>query len=174
MVEIIMKSVKVGGVVATLEGREINVGSYAPVVSVVNSDGLHDFTVGGAKDKRQLILALPSLDTGVCAHETQNFSSKIARLGNDKVIAVVVSMDLPFASGRFCSVNKVENIIATSDYRYHDFGKNYGVLMSSGPLSGLLARAVFVIDTTGKVIYKELVDDITKEPDYNAAIAMLG
>lgn len=169
-----MRSIQVSGDVATLEGRDIVVGSYAPSVNVVNSDGLKDFTVGGAKDKKQLILSLPSLDTGVCAHETQNFSTKLARLGSDKVIATVVSMDLPFASGRFCSTNKIENIVATSDYRYRDFGRNYGVLISSGALSGLLARAVFVIDTTGRVIYKEIVEDVTMEPDYNAAIAMLG
>jgi thiol peroxidase len=169
-----MQNVKVNGTVVNLEGRSLNVGSFATEVVVVNSDGLHDHTVGGAKGKKQLILALPSLDTGICAHETQNFNSKIARLGKDKVIATVISMDLPFASGRFCSINKIENIIAASDYRHKNFGKGYGVLMADGPLEGLLARAVFVVDADGTIIYKEIVSEVTKEPDYNAAIAMLG
>lgn len=169
-----MKSVTVNGIQVNLNGRELNVGSHATQVSIVNSDGLHDHLIGGAQNRKQLILAVPSLDTGICAHETQNFSSKIARLGDNKVIATVVSMDLPFASGRFCSTNKISNIIAASDYRHHNFGKAYGVLMADGPLEGLLARAVFVIDTNGTIIYKEIVSEVTHEPNYNAALAMLG
>jgi thiol peroxidase len=169
-----MKNVTVNGNNVNLSGRELNVGNHATQVSLVNSDGLHDHMVGGAQDKKQLILAVPSLDTGVCAHETQNFSAKIARLGDDKVIATVVSMDLPFASGRFCSTNKISNIIAASDYRHQNFAKAYGLLMADGPLQGLLARAVFVIDTNGTIIYKEIVSEVTQEPNYNAALAMLG
>jgi len=164
-----MATTKFKGTDVELLGNEVNVGDKAPEVTVVNSDGLGDVTVGGAQGKKQLIIVVPSLDTGVCATETRNFNAKAADL-ND-VITTIVSLDLPFAAGRFCSAEGINNLTVTSDFRNKDFANAYGVLLGGSVLAGVTCRAIFVVDENGIVTYKEIVPEITEEPNYDAALA---
>jgi thiol peroxidase len=163
-----MATTKFKGTDVELLGTEINVGDKAPAITVVNSDGLGDITVGGAQGKKQLIIVVPSLDTGVCATETRNFNAKAADL--DDVITTVVSLDLPFASGRFCSAEGINDLVVTSDFRNKDFANAYGVLLGGSVLAGVTCRAIFAVDENGIVTYKEIVPEITAEPDYEAAL----
>ncbi len=163
-----MATTKLKGNEVNLAGNEVNVGDKAPEVTVVNSDGLADKVVGGAQGKKQLIVVVPSLDTPVCATETRNFNAKAAEL--EDVDVTVVSMDLPFAASRFCSTEGIENLTVASDFRNKDFANAYGVLIADGPLAGVTARAIFVIDENGIVTYKEIVPEITEEPNYDAAL----
>lgn len=158
-------SVSFKGNPVTLGGNELKVGDNAPVVEVVGKD-LSSIKVGGASDKIQIIATVPSLDTGVCATETRKFNQNVA--GNDKVALTVISMDLPFAMGRFCSTEGIENITVASDFRNREFGEKYGVLMKNEALAGLLARAIFVIGKDGKILHIELVSEVTSEPNYEA------
>jgi thiol peroxidase len=156
--------------VCNLVGNEINVGDTAPVVTVVNCDPmLQDELIGGAQDKAQLIIVVPSLDTPVCDSETRKFNTEAAAIAG--VTVKTVSMDLPFAAAKFCETADIKNLDVCSDFRNKDFSNAYGVLISDGPLAGVTCRAIFVIDTKGVVTYKELVGEITDEPDYAAAIA---
>ncbi len=164
-----MATTKFKGTDVELLGNEVNVGDKAPAITVVNSDGLGDVVVGGATGKKQLIIVVPSLDTGVCATETRNFNAKAANL-ND-VSATIVSLDLPFASGRFCQAEGIKDLNVTSDFRNKDFANAYGVLLGGSVLAGLTCRAIFVVNEEGIVSYKEIVPEITQEPDYDAAIA---
>ncbi len=155
-------------IVCNLAGNEINVGDTAPEVTVVNCDPmLQDETIGG-EGKVQLVVVVPSLDTGVCDAETRRFNTEAASLEGVEVITV--SMDLPFASARWCGAAGIENLKVCSDFRNKDFGNAYGTLLADGPLAGVLARVVFVIGKDGKVSYKELVPEITAEPNYEAAL----
>ena len=163
-----MATTKFKGTDVELIGTEINVGDKAPAITVVNSDGLGDVTVGGASGKKQLIIVVPSLDTGVCATETRNFNAKVAELEN--VDATIVSLDLPFAAGRFCSTEGIDKLTVTSDFRNKDFANAYGVLLGGSVLAGVTARVIFVIDENGVVTYKEIVPEITEEPNYDAAL----
>ena len=158
-----------GDTVCNLTGTEINVGDNAPAITVVNSAGLADKEVGGAQDNVQLLVVVPSLDTAVCAAETRKFNEQAA--GIDGVDTTVVSMDLPFAAGRFCTAEGIENLTVASDFRNKDFSNAYGVLLADGPLAGVTCRAIFVVGKDGKVAYKELVPEITAEPDYDGALA---
>jgi len=151
-----------------LAGNEVNVGDKAPEVTVVNSDGLADKKVGGAQEKVQLLVVVPSLDTPVCAAETRKFNEKAAEI--EGVDTTVISMDLPFAAGRFCSAEGIENLTVASDFRNKDFANAYGVLIAEGPLAGVTARAIFVIDKEGTIVYKQLVPEITEEPEYEEAL----
>lgn len=120
---------------------------------------------------RQLVLnVFPSVDTGVCAQSVRTFNERAAGLDNTAVLCV--SNDLPFALARFCGAEGIENVVVGSGFR-SDFGRTYGVAMVSGPLSGLLARSVFVLDEEGRIKYQQLVDEIKSEPDYDAALAAL-
>lgn len=166
-----MATVTVGGNTVNLSGTELKVGDNAPAVEVVGKD-LSTIKVGGKSDKIQILAVVPSLDTGVCATETRKFNQNMA--GKENVALSVISMDLPFAMGRFCSTEGIENISVASDFRNKDFGKAYGVLMSDGKLAGLLARAIFVIDTDGKIIHKEIVSEVSSEPNYDAIKQALG
>ncbi len=164
-----MATTKFKGTDVELLGNEVNVGDKAPAITVVNSDGLGDVTVGGAQDKKQLIIVVPSLDTGVCATETRNFNAKAADLGD--VITTIVSLDLPFAAGRFCSAEGINNLTVTSDFRNKDFANAYGVLLGGSVLAGVTCRAIFAVNEEGVVTYKEIVPEITEEPNYDAALA---
>ena len=157
-----------GELEVTLNGTELNVGDIAPVVTVVGQD-LSDITIGGQNGKAQVIVVVPSLDTGVCATETRRFNSEAAKIENAEVI--VVSMDLPFAMKRFCTTEGIENLTVGSDFRAKAFAKSYGVLISSGALAGVACRAVFVINASGVITYKEICPEITEEPNYEAALA---
>lgn len=155
------------GTEVQLSGIEINVGDKAPVVLAVDTN-LNDVEVGGAKDQVQLIVAVPSLDTATCAAETRRFNVEVAAL--DVCTTTVVSMDLPFASQKFCSTEGIDNLTVVSDYVGKDFGQEYGILMANNKLKGLLARAIFVVDRSGEVVYKEIVPEVTEEPNYEAVL----
>ena len=157
-----------GDVEVNLSGAELNVGDIAPVVTGVAAD-LSDIQIGGQKGKAQIILAVPSLDTGVCAAEARRFNEEASKLEHVEVI--IVSMDLPFAMKRFCTTEGIENLKVASDFRAKAFAKSYGVLQANGPLMGLTARAVFVVNPSGKITYKEIVPEITNEPNYSAILA---
>jgi len=154
--------------VCNLAGNQINVGDKAPEVTVVNCDPmLQDETVGG-EGKVQLVVAVPSLDTPVCDAETRRFNEEASKL--DGVEVITVSMDLPFAAARWCGAAGIDNVKVCSDFRNKDFGNAYGVLLADGPLAGVLARVIFVIGKDGKVTYKQVVPEITQEPNYDEAI----
>ena len=165
-----MSSTKLKGNPVALAGNEINVGDKAPIVKVVAKD-LSELTIGGPSDKAQIIVIVPSLDTAVCAQETRTFNTKAAAIKDATV--VVVSMDLPFAMGRFCTTEGIENLQVGSDFREKATANAYGVLIADGPLKGLGARAIFVVDKSGKVVYKEICPEITEEPNYEAALCAL-
>ncbi|HIY44162.1 MAG TPA: thiol peroxidase [Candidatus Helicobacter avistercoris] len=151
----------------TLAGNILKIGDLAPEVSLPSKD-LSDVKIGGASGKYQIINFLPSLDTGVCAMQTKKFNTEASKLSNAQVF--VVSMDLPFAQGRFCSTEGIENLVVASDFRAKEFGKKYGVLIDDSVLKGLLARGVIVVDPEGKIIYEEIVSEITNEPNYQAVL----
>lgn len=155
-------------IVCNLAGTEVNVGDTAPVVTVVNCNPmLQNETIGG-EGKVQLVVAVPSLDTGVCDAETRRFNKEAA--GLDGVEVVTVSMDLPFAAARWCGAAGIDNIKVCSDFRNKEFANAYGVLLADGPLAGIMARVIFVVGKDGKVAYKQVVPEITTEPNYEEAL----
>ncbi|MFA6143606.1 MAG: thiol peroxidase [Sulfurimonas sp.] len=164
-----MATTKFKGTDVELLGNEVNVGDKAPSITVVNSAGLGDIVVGGATGKKQLIIVVPSLDTGVCATETRNFNAKAAGLSD--VTVTIVSLDLPFAAGRFCQAEGIDNLTVCSDFRNKEFANAYGVLLGGSVLAGVTCRAIFAVDADGVVTYKEIVPEITEEPNYDAALA---
>lgn len=145
-------------------------GSKAPDFSLVDVD-LKDITLKSFPGKKIVLNIFPSLDTPVCAMGVRKFHEEATKKEGAAVICV--SMDLPFAAKRFCTLEGIENVYPASAFRSPEFARDYGVELIDGPLKGLLARAVIIIDENGKVIYRELVDEITHEPDYKAALAML-
>lgn len=160
------ETVSLKGVSASLSGPVLNYGDTAPEAVLVTQD-LKEKNIGGAKDKPQLIITVPSLDTSVCEMETRKFNEMLEKFQN--VYVDVVSKDLPFAQNKFCESYNVKHIGVVSDFRYQDMEK-FGVLISEGPLKGLLARCVFILDKSGKVIYKQLVSEVSNEPDYGEVI----
>ena len=159
------------GTHVNLAGKFIEVGATAPDFSLVKGD-LSSLSLHDVKGKNIVLNIFPSMDTGVCATSVRKFNELATQMPNTVVLAI--SKDLPFAQSRFCTAEGIENVISLSDFRYtSDFGKEYGVLMTDGPLCGLLARAVVIINPEGKVIYTELVPEITQEPNYDAALAAI-
>lgn len=154
-----------------LSGDLPAVGSTAPDFSLTAGD-LSDVSLATYAGKKKLLNIVPSLDTGVCAASTRKFNETMA--GRDDAVALVISADLPFASGRFCSAEGITNVINLSMMRSRNFAKDYGVLIVDGPLAGITARAVVVLDADNRVVYTQLVPEITQEPDYAAAMAALG
>ena len=155
------------GTPVKLEGNFQEVGNNAPVVKVVTPD-LQEKTIGGENNKAQLIIAVPSLDTPVCDAEARRFNQAVA--SHENIDTVIVSMDLPFSAAKFCNVAGIENITVASDFRHKAFARAYGMLISDGALEGLCARALFVISKDGKIVYKQVVPEITKEPNYDEAL----
>jgi len=161
----------------TLQGNEINtngdlpaVGSSAPDFRLVNAE-LADKSLADYAGKKKLLNIVPSLDTPVCATSTKKFNEAAAK--RDDVVVLVISADLPFAMSRFCGAEGVDNVVSLSMMRSRNFAKDYGVLISDGPLAGITARAVVVLDENDKVVYTELVPEIAQEPDYDKALAAL-
>lgn len=153
----------------TLLGDDLAVGSAAPDFKLIYADnGLQELKLEDLKGKPSIISVVPSLDTPTCAIQTKTFNSDLGSLG-DKINAVTVSRDLPFAQARFCGAEDV-SMRTASDYQTHEFGTAYGVTIDE---LKLLTRAVFVLDAEGKVAYKEIVAEVTEEPDYSAAMAAL-
>ena len=161
----------------TLHGDTINtsgelpaVGSDAPDFHLVDGK-LNDVRLADYSGKQVILNIVPSLDTPTCAISTKKFNEKAA--GRDDFVVLVVSADLPFAQGRFCSAEGIENVVTLSMMRTRIFAKDYGVLLTDGPLAGITARAIVVIGADGKVLYTQLVPEIGDEPDYDAALAAL-
>lgn len=142
----------------------------APAFELVGAD-LSAVTLADYAGKRVVLNIFPSIDTGVCAQSVRTFNQKAAGLDNTVVLGV--SKDLPFALGRFCGAEGIDNVVTTSGFR-STFGDDYGVQMVSGPLAGLYSRAVVVVDENGKIIYSEQVPEIGQEPNYDAALEALG
>ena len=159
------------GILVTLVGSFVTPGTMAPDFSLVKND-LSEYTLNDNKGKYVVLNIFPSLDTGVCAMSVRRFNEMAAALPNTTVLCI--SKDLPFAQSRFCTVEGIENVVPLSDFRNtSSFGEKYGVLMKDGPLQGLLARAVVVINPQGEVVYSELVPEITQEPDYEAILKVI-
>lgn len=162
-----MTTTKFKGMPVHLRGEFIAAGSAAPDFELVKTD-LTTLRLADLKGKRVVLNIFPSLDTGVCATSVRKFNRLAASLPDTVVVAV--SKDLPFAHARFCTVEGIENVVPASDFRASGFGSAYGVEMADGPLAGLLARAVVVIDPEGRVVYAQLVPEIAEEPDYDRAV----
>ncbi len=149
----------------TLVGNQVNVGKHAPDFEVIGND-MSAVKLSDFRGKVCVICSVPSLDTPVCDTEIRKFNEHATSLGDDVKI-LVISMDLPFAQGRWCGASGVKNVQTLSDYRDAEFGNNYGVLIKQ---LRLLARTIFVVDKKGVVRYKEIVNELTNEPDYDAAL----
>ncbi len=145
-------------------------GAKAPAFTLTRTD-LSDAGPDTFAGKALVLNIFPSIDTPVCATSVRRFNEEAA--GRDDTEVLCISADLPFAHGRFCAAEGLEGVISLSTFRSPEFGRDYGVIMTSGPLKGLLARAVVIIDKAGKVAYTELVPEIAQEPDYAAALAAL-
>ncbi|HOO73138.1 MAG TPA: thiol peroxidase [Spirochaetota bacterium] len=161
----------------TLKGKTIHtsgnlpvVGTRAPSFSLTGRD-LQDHSLAEFSGQRIILNIFPSLDTPVCATSVRTFNARASSLSNAVVLAV--SRDLPFAHNRFCTTEGIEHVFALSEMRNRDFGRDYGVEIVDGPMAGLLARAVVVLDENGTVIHAELVSEIAQEPDYDKALAAL-
>jgi thiol peroxidase len=158
----------------TLKGNPIhtsgnlpNVGAAAPDF-VLTKEDLSNVSLGDFAGKKKILNIVPSLDTGVCQTSMVKFNERAAEAGG--AVILTVSRDLPFAQKRFCTEKGIERVIAVSEMRNRDFGKAYGVEITDGPLAGVLARAVVVIDENNKVAHCELVPEIVQEPNYDAAL----
>lgn len=165
-----MASITLKGNRVTTNGDLPKIGTKAPDFTLTAED-LSDKTLESFKGKRKLLNIVPSLDTGVCAASTKKFNAA-AKDFNDAVF-LVISADLPFAQQRFCKAEGLKNVFTLSAMRNRNFAKDYGVLIQDGPLAGITARAVVVLDQNNEVLYTELVPEITHEPDYDNALAAL-
>lgn len=158
----------------TLKGNTIHtigdlpsVGTKAPEFRLTRTD-LSEASLSDFKGKKVVLNIFPSLDTSVCATSVRKFNAEIDKMNN--AVVLCISKDLPFAHGRFCSTEGLNNVVSLSELRDDSFGKSYGVRITDGPLAGLMSRAVVVIDENQQVIYKEQVPEIAQEPDYAAAL----
>jgi thiol peroxidase len=158
------------GTPLSLAGNELKSGQSAPDFKVHYFEGgMKAITLADLKGKPTIVSVVPSLDTAVCAMQTKKFNDQLASLG-ERINAVTVSMDLPFAMNRFCGAENIKNMRVGSDYQDRNFGNNWGTLIEE---LKILARAVFVLDSNGKVVHAEYVSEVTNEPDYDAALEAL-
>lgn len=158
------------GAPMTLAGDVVKVGQPAPDFKIHYFEGgLKTITPADLKGKPTFLSVVPSLDTGVCKIQTKKFNDELASL-KDKVNAVTISLDLPFAMNRFCGAESITNMRVGSDYQDRSFGRNWGMLIEE---LKLLARGAFVLDGSGKVVYAETVGEVTNEPNYDAALKAL-
>ncbi len=165
-----MATVTLGGNPVHLAGQFPKAGDAAPAFSLVGTD-LKDVSLKDFAGKRKVLNIVPSLDTPTCAISTRKFNEQAGGLPN--TVVLVISADLPFAMKRFCETEGIKNVVSLSVMRGRDFLKNYGVQIEDGPLSGVAARAVVVLDENDKVKHAELVTEIKNEPNYDAALASL-
>lgn len=156
-------NVKFQGNDVTLEGKQIVVGVTAPDFKVVDNN-MKDLTLKDTKGVR-ILLSVPSIDTPVCDIEVKEFNKRASKINNTTIYTI--SMDLPFAQSRWCAANDIEKVITASDYKYRDFGKQYGVYIKE---LGLLTRAAFVLDSSDKVVHVEYCSEVTNQPDFEAVI----
>jgi thioredoxin-dependent peroxiredoxin len=164
-----MATVTFKGNPLTLVGAEVKSGQMAPDFKLQKSADLSDYTLGTSAGRTRIFLTVPSLDTPVCDAETRRFNEAASKIPNVEIVCV--STDLPFAQKRWCGATGVDKVLTASDHRDVSFGKNYGVLVSGGPLDRLHARAVFVVGPDDKVKYVEYVGEIAEHPNYDAALA---
>jgi thioredoxin-dependent peroxiredoxin len=158
------------GAPLTLAGNEVKAGQAAPDFKLnFFEGGMKTISLADLKGKPTILSVVPSLDTAVCAMQTKKFNDQLASIG-DKINAITVSMDLPFAMNRFCGSESIKNMKVGSDYQDRNFGTNYGTLIEELKIE---CRAVFVLDKNGKVVHAEYVKEVTTEPDYETAIGAL-
>ncbi len=153
----------------TLSGSgEVKEGDTVPEFTV-STTLVDDVKISDYKGKKVILNVVPSLDTGICSIQTARFNKEAAALGDDVVI-LTISVDLPVAQKRWCEANSADAIVTASDYKHHEFGDKFGLLIKE---LGVLARAVYVLDPTGKVKYTQLVGEVAEEPDYDSALNAL-
>jgi thiol peroxidase len=162
-----MSNIKFNGDPINVSGKIPGIGDKAEDFTFVKQD-LTEGSLSDYGDKVKVIIAVPSLDTGICQKEARAFNEKLG--SKPGVVGIFVSKDLPMAMKRFCTEEGIEDVISASDFRYNDFSNLYQAEMIDGPLKGLLARIVFVVDQDNIIKYVEEVDDITHEPDYDKAL----
>lgn len=159
------------GAPVELAGNFVKAGMKAPDFSLVTAD-LGRFTLADGRGKRLLLNIFPSIDTAVCSLSVRKFNEFAS--GLNRTLVLCISKDLPFAQSRFCGAEGLKNVITLSDFHCDStFGSDYGVLMKSGILNGLLARAVVIVDADGTILYANLSPDLTEEPDYESALKVL-
>jgi thiol peroxidase len=163
-----MARVTLGGNPVNTIGELPAVGSEAPDFKLTKND-LSDVSLKDFAGKKVVLNIFPSVDTSVCAASVRRFNQEAAKLAGTVVLCI--SADLPFAFSRFCGAEGIDKVTSLSTMRGGGFGKAYGVRMVDGPLEGLLARSIVVVDAGGKVTYTQLVPEIKTEPDYDAALA---
>lgn len=166
-----MAKVSLHGDPLNTNGELPAVGAAAPDFRLVDAE-LNDLTLADFAGKKKVISIVPSLDTPTCATSTKVFNERLG--SRDDVVVLVVSADLPFAQGRFCQAEGTADVKTLSMMRSRNFAKDYGMLIEDGPLAGVTARGVVVVDADNKVVHSQLVGEIGDEPDYDAAIAALG
>lgn len=165
-----METIYLNGTECHTYGSLPAVGTKAPFFKLTTAE-LADVTPESYIGKRIVLNIFPSLDTEVCARSVRRFNEEASKL--DDTVVLCVSMDLPFAMGRFCTINGIKDVVPASAFRSPEFAKGYGVQIVDGPLAGLLARAVVIIDKDGNVVYRDLVNEITHDPDYEGAMYVL-
>lgn len=165
-----METIYLNGTACHTYGSLPRIGDKAPAFKLTTPD-LGEIELNDFRGKTLVLNIFPSLDTSVCATSVRRFNAEASKLPDTQVICV--SMDLPFAAKRFCTAEGIDNLIVASAFRSPMFAQKYGVEIVDGPLTGLLARSVVVIDPKGTVVYTELVNEITTEADYNAALRII-
>ncbi|HMU63375.1 MAG: thiol peroxidase [Nitrosomonas sp.] len=162
--------VTLGGKPVKIEGVFPKVGDKAPAFSLVNKD-LEDTTLASFAGKKKVLNIVPSLDTPVCALSTRKFNQQASNMSN--TVVLIIAADLPFAMKRFCETEGLDKVVVLSTMRGSEFMRNYGVAIAEGPLSGITARAVIVLNENDQIVHAELVPEIKNEPNYAAALAAL-
>jgi thioredoxin-dependent peroxiredoxin len=162
-----MTTVTFKGNPLSIHGELPSVGSQAPDFDLVKGD-LSSLKLGDLAGKKVILNIFPSIDTPTCSTSTKKFNEKASE--HENVVILCVSVDLPFAQGRFCAAEELDKVIPVSAFRNDDFGKDYGVVIADGPLAGLFSRAIVLIDESGKVIYTEHVSELGDEPNYGAVL----
>ena len=161
----------------TLKGASISTNGFLPKIGspapdfILTLPDLTDVTLSDFTGKKKILNIVPSLDTSVCAKSAQKFNEEIAQMGN--VVVLTISCDLPFAAKRFCESFHIDRVITLSELRSRAFGENYGCRISSGPLTGLLSRALVILNEDNVVLWTQQVPEIAQEPDYAGAIKAL-
>jgi len=163
-----MDKINLKGFPVQLIDDVVEPGVVAEDVTFVSRD-LNEVSLYDIEAEAKVLISVPSLDTGVCQAEARKFNEELGK--REGVIGLIISKDLPFASKRFCDSEGIKNIMTFSDYRYGDFGKEFGTEMAEGALKGLLARVVFVLDKNNNVVHTEMSNDILEEPDYANVLA---
>jgi thioredoxin-dependent peroxiredoxin len=165
-----MSTVTLQGTPVEVGGQFPQAGSTVPAFNLTDAS-LNEISLADFAGKRKVLNIFPSVDTGVCAASVRHFNAAAAKLSNTVVLCI--SADLPFAQARFCGAEGLDQVKTLSTFRHPEFQDQYGVKLSNGPLAGLCARAVIVLDENNQVLHSQLVTEITTEPDYEQALAVL-